>query len=78
MEAARVAGDLHIGAVVIHAVDGKARPHPSRPRARNRATASPTGVTTTVPSLRGAAITLWFHEEVLAGWRATGGKGLTL
>ncbi len=21
------------------------------------------------------SITLWFHEEVLAGWRATGGKG---
>ncbi len=21
------------------------------------------------------AITLWMHEEVLAGWRATGGKG---
>src|SRR5918996_3074747 len=21
------------------------------------------------------AVTLWIHEEVLAGWRATGGKG---
>ena len=28
-----------------------------------------------MPWWRGGSITLWFHEEVLAGWRATGGKG---
>ena len=36
MEAAGIAGDSQIGAEVIYAVDGKARPHPSRPRAKPR------------------------------------------
>ena len=54
MEAAGIAGDSQIGAEVIHAVDGTARPHPSRRQRRNRATASPTGVTTTARWWRGA------------------------
>ena len=55
-------------------MDGTARPHPSRPQPKPRYRVTNWRDYNRALVARGS-ITLWIDEEVLAGWRATGGKG---
>ena len=59
---------------MIHAVDGTARPEASRLQPKPQLSGRNWGEYNRALVARGS-ITLWIDEEVLAGWRATGGRG---
>ncbi len=63
----RVESDLRLGWHIAFAIPPA--------RAEGPVSRSPTGVRTTAPWWQGGAITLWIDEAVVAGRRASGGKG---